>query len=66
MNNDIDIEELVDSFTEDEFGAVTAVINWLNDDNLAGTYIRELNAVLFARAERELDGTKTEIRNQAI
>ncbi len=50
----IKIEELIDSFTKDEFGAVTAVINWLNDNMYFSKRIDELNEVILKRAEKDI------------
>lgn len=55
---EINVEELVDSFTFDEYGAVTAVMNWLNgkSDFNCRRALEELNQALLKRAEEFRDG----------
>jgi hypothetical protein len=53
------IKELVDSFTEDEFGAVSAILNVLNDSmNNSDLYttLCMVNDALHERADSDLNG----------
>jgi len=62
----IDIKELVDSFTEDEFGAVAAVINLLNESvNKGELYatVELLGDTIHERAEDDLNGNEAKTRD---
>lgn len=53
---DIEVDELVESFTEDEFGAVSAIYAWLMSGRNFDSRVETLGEEILKRAES--DGTK--------
>jgi len=62
----IDIKDLIDSFTEDEFGAAGAIVNVLNESvDSAELYktLDEIGDAIHERAEEDLNGKTAKIRS---
>lgn len=59
-----DIKALIDGLEIDEFGAVSAVVNYLNqEDSVSGRKVNmeELNDAIKERAEREVENADEQI-----
>ena len=51
---DVELKELIDSLTEDEFGAVTAVYAWMTVEGNTNYNTNLLGKALLERAEKTL------------
>ena len=62
----MNIDNLIESFTEYEFGAVCSTINWLNESTHTSNLeqrMKQLNEILLKHAEDFLNGNETQIGN---
>ena len=54
----MNIKEVIGSLTEDEYGAVCAVMHYINSKNISAG-VAEVNKEIFKRAEEFIDGNET-------